>query len=130
MTATAQIDAHGDRPDVQVLIGDHIDGFKDLVRMDKHGRVSLYPVHEAENIFMLNNYLHTQFCADRRHGFLKGGQIYVVGLDFGQHDHGEQIIHNGLPDIGNIDIVFGHDPTDSCHDTHPVQTDNRDYKTT
>jgi len=130
MAASAQVDAHGDCSDIQVLVGHHLDGFKYLFRMYRHVRFSSDSVHEAENIFMLNDNLNAQLFSDGGHGFLEGRQIESRGLDLGLHDHREKVIHDGLPDIGYIDAVFGHYPADAGNDAHTVQSYDRNDETT
>ncbi len=130
MAAAAQIYAHGDRPDVQVLIGHHLDGFENFFRLYRHVRASSDPVHEAENVFMLHDDLYAQFFADSRHGFLEGSQVEAFGLHLGQHDHGEQMVHDTLPDVCYVHGVLSHDTTDACHDPDPILTDDRDDETT
>jgi hypothetical protein len=130
MAAAAQIDTHGDGSDIEMLVGHHVDGFEDLLRMDQHNRASSDPVHETENIFMLDDDLYAQFLADIGHGFLKGSQFELFRFYFSQHDHGKQIVHDGLSDIRDIDTVFGHDLADARHDAYSIQTDYRNDETT
>jgi hypothetical protein len=79
-------------------------------------------MHEAEHIFMLYDHLDPELLACCGHGFLKGGDVEVVGLDLRQHYHGEKIVHDGLSDVGYVDPLLGHYPAYPGYDSYSVET--------
>ena len=117
--------AHGDGADVKILVVDHADGFKDVFCV-QHDVLLSDVVHGVEDVLVHYVDLHADFFAESIQTVLQTGEIGVDVGDVKEHDHGEQILHNGLGHVKDVCVVFKADRADLCKDAHGVIADYGD----
>ena len=81
-------------------------------------------MHVAEDLFFLGMDLHGKFSADIFQLLLENVEIYVAFCDIAKHDHGKNVLKQGLIDIKNIYVAFGNDVGNFCSDADLVLADN------
>ena len=102
--AVEQGDAHGDGANVELLLLDHSDGFKNIVI---HHGGCLDGVHCLEDGFCLDANLDLLFVLDTNHGFLQVDEVLLLFVEGAVHDHGEEFAHDGLGDVEDVDLALG-----------------------
>ena len=99
-----QGDAHGDGANVELLLLDHSDGFKNIVI---HHGGCLDGVHCLEDGFCLDANLDLLFVLNTNHGFLQVDEVLLLFVEGAVHDHGEVFAHDGLGDVEDVDLALG-----------------------
>ena len=102
--AVEQGDAHGDGANVEFLLLDHSDSFKNIV-IHHGGRLD--GVHCLEDGFSLNANLDLLFVFDTGHGFLQVDEVLLGFVEGAVHNHGEVFAHDGLGDVEDVDLALG-----------------------
>ena len=126
--AVQQADAHGHGTDIEVFIGQHADGFHNVIAVQDSHNKSLPSdgVHGVKDFLAGHSDLHLHLCAQGGKAVAHGNVVHIAAGQVHQHDHAEHILHDGLGDILDIDIQLGTDRADLGNDTHSVMPDDGD----
>ena len=119
IAAVEQRNPHGDGADIQLLLIDHLDRFKNIKGI--HGSD---PVHRVENILALHADGNTEPLAQTIQPRLEFVDADRHASKIDEHDHGEKLAHDRLVDIENIDLVSAEFRADSSDDSFFVFSDN------
>ena len=84
------------------------------------------PVHGVEDILVLDLDTEPQVEAEVFQVLGQFGKRNIGLGDLHQHHHGENLLHDRLGDIEDIDVGVGQDPADRGDDADPVFADDAD----
>ena len=85
--------------------------------------LTLNMVHGVEDILMHDVNFHADFVTERIQCILKVGKIGGQVGNINQHDHGENILHNGLRNVNDICVVFHTCAAYLCKNADHVSSD-------
>ena len=132
--AVKQADAHGNGAYIQVLMFDHLIGFDDLGNIDHKPLLTVFFVndensdsmHLVKDVLTLTLDLDSFFVADEAELFCHLVELSFILGYIDNHHHVEKLLHDGLGNVKNVDVMLCQISTYRRDNSDSVFTDNGD----